>query len=422
MSGPLTGIKVLEFTEIVAGPLGGSLLTDMGADVIKVEPPWGDPLRLTQSIVPNEGRAYVALNRGKRSLVLDLTKPAAREVVYKLVPEMDVVLINYRPDVPEKLGIDYGTLSAINPRLIYCQNSAFGLKGPFSLLPGSDIVAQALSGLMASNNNVKEGVPQFIESTPLADVATAITIAWGITAALYHREKTGKGQKIEASLLSTALAIQTIRFMQVDAVDSEQRAEFLHDLERVQAEGKPFEEMQKVQQAFRPRPSGNIYYSTFKTKDGLITIGCLSDPPRKRMAEILGLDDIRWDEEYDATSPEARAFGEELTRQAEAKMLERTTEEWRTVFDEARVPSTPVYFTEELTDHQQVIADGNIVELEHPLLGRLSMYGPILQMGETPLRAQRSSPALSENTEEILTGLGYSSEELEQLRQEGATQ
>ena len=136
MAAPLEGITVLEFTEIIAGPYGGMLLADMGADVIKVEPPWGEPWRFQESFIPNESRTFISLNRGKRSLPLDLNRPEAREIIYKLVPDTDVVVINARPDVPYNLGIDYETLSNRNPRLIYCDNTAYGRKGPPQLPPG----------------------------------------------------------------------------------------------------------------------------------------------------------------------------------------------------------------------------------------------------------------------------------------------
>lgn len=421
MTGPLEGVKVLEFTEIVAAPFAGALLTDMGAETIKIEPPWGEPSRKTQPIMPLEGRGYVSLNRGKRSLPLDMTKPAAREIVYKLVPQMDVVIINYRPDVPAKLGIDYETLARINPRLIYCQNTAFGTKGPHSLRPGSDIVTQAMTGLMVANRNIRDGVPQLVAASALADYATGIAIAWGVTAALYHRERTGRGQKIEASLLATALALQSGRFMLIEAIDRERRDRFLQELRQYREENRSFEEMYQLYESYFPRIAGNIYYRTYQTKNGLITVGCLSDPPRRRMAEILGLHDIRFEEGYDPSTPEARAFGEELTKKAEALMRERTTEEWLEIFDRAGVPASPVYFTEELIEHEQVIANENVVELEHSLLGPLKMYGPILKMSETPLEARRAAPALGEHTEEVLTALGYTPEEIEELRRQGVT-
>ena len=133
MAGPLDGVRILDFTEIIAGPFGAMLLADMGADVVKVEPPWGEPWRTSQPFMPLESRTYIGLNRGKRSLPLDLTKAEAREIVYKLIPNIDVVVVNYRPDVPYNLGIDYETLSALNPRLVYCENTAYGSSGPHRL-------------------------------------------------------------------------------------------------------------------------------------------------------------------------------------------------------------------------------------------------------------------------------------------------
>ena len=158
MVGPLDGIKVLELSEMIAGPYAGMLLADMGADVIKVEPPWGEAWRLVQQVVPLESRPYMAVNRGKRSLPLDLTKPKGQEVLYKLVPDTDVMIVTYRPDVPKKLGIDYETMHAKNPRLVYCANRAFGTEGPQSRLPGYDLILQAMTGLMAAEGKTKDGV------------------------------------------------------------------------------------------------------------------------------------------------------------------------------------------------------------------------------------------------------------------------
>ncbi|MCY3639163.1 MAG: CoA transferase, partial [Chloroflexi bacterium] len=186
MAGALEGIRILEFTEIIAGPYGGMLLADMGADVIKIEPPWGDPWRHALPIEPGESKTFMSLNRGKRSLTLDLTKQEGRDVVHRLVVDADVVIINYRPDVSYNLSIDYETLSAINPRLVYCDNTAFGRKGPHSQRPGYDIIAQALTGIMASEDKIDDGVPQQVNSTPVADFSTALAIAWAVCAGLCH--------------------------------------------------------------------------------------------------------------------------------------------------------------------------------------------------------------------------------------------
>lgn len=421
MPGPLAGIKVVEFSQIIAGPFAGMLLADMGADVVKIEPPQGEPWRLNMQFVPLESRTFISLNRGKRSLPLDLTKPEATQVVDRLVAGADVVIVNYRPDVSQKLKIDYERLSAINPRLIYCDNTAFGRQGPHSQRPGYDIVAQAISGLMASEGKIVDGVPQYIVSTAIADFATGLAMAWGICAALYARERTGKGQKIETTLLASALAVQTSRFTWIELIDAEPYRQFMADLARMRAEGRPFEEIYARYLEFRPRPPGNIYYRTYQTKDGVIAVGCLSDPLRKRLLEVLGLHDIRFDPDYDPQSPRAIEFGQELTRQAEAVFRQRTTAEWLRILDEAGIPAGPVRFTEELFEDEQVLANNLVVELNHSVVGRIKMVGPIISMSETPLEARSASPALGEHTEEILTALGYTPAQVEELRKRGVT-
>ena len=249
MDGPLDGVKVLEFSEIIAAPFAGMLLSDMGADVIKVEPPWGEAWRLIRQFIPLESRTFMAVNRGKRSLPLDLSHPEGLEVVHKLLPETDVAIVNYRPGVPYKLGIDYETLSAKNPRLIYCENTAFGTKGPESHLPGYDIIVQALSGLIASEGKMASGVPQHM-FTPVVDVSTGLSMAWAICAALYVRERTGHGQKIESSLLSNALAMQGSRFLQVKDTDTEIQEALLEEVDLLQAQGISYEEVQTHYQSF----------------------------------------------------------------------------------------------------------------------------------------------------------------------------
>ena len=165
MPGPLDGIKILEFTQIIAGPFAGMLLADMGADVIKVEPIQGEPWRHATQFMPGESKTYMSLNRGKRSLPLNLADSDAIGIVHKMIAEIDVVIINARPDVPVKLGIDYETLATINPRLIYCDNTAFGRRGPNSYRPGYDLIIQAMSGLMAAEGKIEDGVPRLISAT-----------------------------------------------------------------------------------------------------------------------------------------------------------------------------------------------------------------------------------------------------------------
>ena len=422
MAGPLDGIKVLEFTQIIAGPFGGMMLADMGADVIKVEPVEGEPWRVALEFMPGESKTYMSLNRGKRSLPLDLSKPEAVGIVHRMIHDIDVVVINARPDVPNKLGIDYETLSAINPGIIYCDNTAFGRSGPDSYRPGYDLIIQAMSGLMAAEGKIKDGVPQLITSTAVADFATGIAIAWGVCAALFHRERTGRGQKVETTLLGTALGVQTGSFMEIDAFDAERREEFLAVLNAMRESGASYEEMHdQYVQIVSPWRGGNIYYRTYQARDGALAVACLSDRLRKRVADVLGIEDPRFSPGFDPFDEETIAHSEKLVEQAEKLFRERTVQEWLDVFDSVGVPAGPVRYIQELLEDEQIEANGLRVELEHSLAGRVKMVGPIIGMSETPLEATSASPALGEHTDEILLSLGYSKEEISDLKEDGIT-
>jgi formyl-CoA transferase len=420
MPGPLHGIRILEFSEIIAAPFAGMLLSDMGADIIKVEPPEGEPWRLFAQFIPTESRTFMSLNRGKRGLTLDLRKPEATEVVHKLVADMDVVMVNYRPDVPEKLGIDYETLSAINPRLIYCDNTAFGRKGPQSHRPGYDIIVQGASGVMAIEGKMLEGVPA-LTTIPIADYSTGMMMAWSICAALYHREKTGRGQKIETTLLGSALAVQSATFQVVESVDLEWRERFFAELERGKLEGIDYEELKRILVAVRPLTAlGNIQYRVFKTADSYIVVGALSVSLRKKLCDAIGVEDKRiGDPNWEPLTKESRDYARALVAQAEAIFKEKTTDEWLALFDEAGVPAGPFKFTQELVDDEQVLANDLQVSVEHPLAGTVKMVGAPLQMSETPLKVQGPSPTLGQHNDDILASLGYDEAQIASMREGG---
>ncbi|MBI4201917.1 MAG: CoA transferase [Chloroflexi bacterium] len=420
MPGALDGVRVLDCSEIIAAPFAAMLLADMGAEVIKVEPPWGEPWRQQALLGPLEGRNYISLNRGKKSLPLDLTKAEAREIVYQLIPSIDVVTINLRPDVPAKLGIDYETLSAINPRLVYCENTAYGRRGPHSQRPGYDIIIQAFSGLMTANGKIQDGLPQTINPA-VSDASTGLSMAFGVCAALYARERTGKGQKVEAALLTTSLAIQTMRFLQVERVDSEPREQFLEDIAVMREAGAPYTDIFARYETLRARPPGNIYYRTYQTRDSIVAVACLSDVLRKKMADALGLYDIRFEPGYDLNSEKARVFGAELMKKAEALFATKTTQEWLDILDPAGVPCGPIHFTEELVDNEQTRANDMVVELEHPVVGHIKMFGPVLRMSETPMKIRTASPTIGQHTDEILGSLGYTPADIKRLKEAGVT-
>ncbi len=419
MPGPLDGVRVLEFSEIIAGPFGGMLLSDMGADVIKVEPIEGEPWRLFGQFVPTESRNYISLNRGKRGMTLNLTKPEARKIVHQLVRDMDVVLVNYRPDVAEKLGIGYEELSKISPKLIYCDNTAFGRKGPQSHRPGYDVIVQGLTGLMALEGKSFRDVP-VLNALPSADLSTGIMMAWSICAALYHRERTGRGQKIETTLLGSALAVQTTGFQVVESADAEWRERLVEKLREARDEEISYDELKEARLDIRPLRAVALYYRVYKTKDHYVVVGALSAQLRQKLCDALGIEDRRLeDPHYDPTTPESVAYARKLVKKVEALFRTRTTDEWLRLFDSRGVPAGPFRFIEELVDDPQVIANDLQVDVEHSLIGTVRMAGPPLQMSETPLEVQGASPALGEHDEEVLASLNYSPEQIATLRDAG---
>ena len=419
MAGPLQGVKVVEFTEIIAGPFAGMLLADMGAEVIKVEPPWGDPWRGTQAITPTESRPFIAYNRGKRSITLDLTTDAAAEVLARLIPQMDVAIVNYRPDVAAKLGVDYESLSALNDRLVYCENTAFGRQGPDSWRPGYDLILQAMTGLMTAEGKVNNGTPIHIVASPLVDTAAGICLAWCVCAALYSRERTGRGQKVETTLLGLALALLGMRFVEVESLDRGRFSATLESLAALRGAGLPYPELLQVYESDHPVAPGNIYYRSYQTAEGTISVGCLSDPLRQRLLDTLELSDIRFDPDYDPTSERAAAFGAELMRQAEEVFLQRPASEWLALLDERGIPAGPVRFIEELFDDPQVQANGLVADLQHQEVGPLRMVGPLASFSETPLEPS-PPPALGQHTDAVLAELGFSPRDIARWRQGGA--
>jgi formyl-CoA transferase len=395
--GPLAGIRILEFSEMIAAPFAGMHLGDLGADIIKVEPVTGEPWRLTGQFAPNESRTFLSLNRNKRDLAIDLKTEAGQAVIHRLVPEMDVVLINYRPDTPAKLGIDYDTLRALNPRLIYVENTAMGRRGPQSHRPGYDLVAQAMTGLLLTGaRRDEDGVP--LPLTPaIADYGTGLTMAFAVCAALFARERTGVGQKVEATLLATSLALQTTGFLRT-AVSSGRTVEA-----DAGATGATARAM-------------NAYYRVYNTKDSMVAVACLTPALRRKMAGAIGVPDPRHETKIAPDSPEGRDVAVSYAKAVTEKMLERTTDEWLAVLDDAGVPAGPVKAITEMADDVQVLANDLLVELDHPVAERIGMVGPIVRLHETPAAAQSPPPTLGQHNDEILASVGYTPAEIDELR------
>jgi crotonobetainyl-CoA:carnitine CoA-transferase CaiB-like acyl-CoA transferase len=427
MPGPLSGVRILDCTEIIAAPYAAALLSDMGAEVIKVEPVAGESWRLQAQFRPLESRSFIALNRGKKGITLNLRDPRGQAIIHELVATADVLIINYRPDTPPKLGIDYETVSKINPRLVYVWNTAFGRKGPHANRPGYDIIIQAYSGIMTSWGGERGGHPVTM-ATAIADFTSALTIAWAATAGLYAREHTGRGQLIDTSLLATALTLQPGRYFSIDELDQERVAGLREGVRKARAEAQTYPQLQQLIGELRARGGGvaadspgNIYYRTYQCKDGFVAVGNLSAALRLKFQAAMGIDDPRYggDPDLAPATEKGREIGRKLVEICEARFLERGVEEWLDHLDRCGVPSGPVLFAEELLDDPQVHANGLMVELEHPTVGKIRMVGPPIQMSETPLEAQSASPVLGADTDSILAGLGYDAGHIEELRAAG---
>ena len=411
-SGPLDGVRVLEFTQIIAGPLSCQLLADLGADVIKIEPPHGEPWRLNGQFIPLESKTYQGLNRGKKSLAIDLEHPDARDVIYRLIPDFDVVVINYRPDVPAKLGMDYETLRAIKPDLIYADNTAFGRQGPWANRPGYDIVVQAASGLIAGLGKLDDqGNPQV--GGAYADYTTGYSIALAVSSALFYRAQTGKGQLIETSLLINALHIQS-QSMELPASDADERGQLLADLANRVDQGVDYATFIKSRER-----SSQIYYRAYTTKDGAIAVGALSASLREKVRQALGIQHNRDEPGYSADDPEQRKIDQALTDRVEQMIRGNSSAHWEQVFQQAGVPVSEVYWVQQLADHPQVAANGYMSSLQHDLSGPQRMAAPPWKMSESPPAPQGAAPPLGRDTDAVLTAAGYSEEELTAMRAAG---
>ncbi len=423
--GPLSGYRVLEFSHIVAIPYCGMHLADLGADVVKAEPPTGDALRLLGGFAPGESKFFQSLNRGKRGVVIDLQQEAGRELLYRIIPQFDVFMINGRPGVPKRLGADYDTLRRYRPDLIYLENTAFGQEGPSALRAGSDVVAQAYSGLMAGEGKVNEvGAPMSISSTAIADRTSGLAGAMGVCAALLHRERTGEGQYIHTSLLASALSVQDGLVSRIPVADVMVRDPLVERLQAIRAQGQGYSELTKARgdiTAAIGASAFSIYYGGYEVQDGAIILGALTPLNRESIRRALGITDDDSDSpDYNALNPANAEKVEALRERVRAIMRTRTMQEWLDVLDAEGAPASRVNFPEEMSDDPQVGANQLMVELEHETIGPERMVGPILTMSVSPLVARRASPPLGAHTDEVLRELGVDDDELERLRAAGA--
>jgi crotonobetainyl-CoA:carnitine CoA-transferase CaiB-like acyl-CoA transferase len=384
--GPLSGVTVLDLSGYLAGPYGCTLLGDQGAFVIKVEPPEGDNLRNYPSTLPGESRAFLGVNRNKRGIGLDLKHADGLGVLRRLVERADVLVHNFRPSVPARLGIDYDRMRTVNERLIYCALTGYGDRGPLKDRAGFDQVLQTMTGIAVEQG--KPGDPAIVYGSAV-DFYSASMLAFAVSSALFERSRTGRGQYVSVSLLRSALTMQATRLVWVDG---------------------------ELRDVWRDMRSGGIT-GIHPTKHGSLYISANTPHFWKALCELTGLADLAGDPRFDTVRKRAEHEAL-LVPRLRAALLARTAVEWEAHFGE-RVPCAAARPVEDMFDHPQVAAEGILASFEHPGVGHYRGMAHPVRFGDGPPPEPFAAPQLGQHSREILASLGYADVEIERLRGAG---
>ena len=421
--GPLAGVRVLEFSQVVAAPFLGCILADLGADVVKVEPPGGDQHRRWGAVVPDEGKRFQSLNRNKRGIAIDLGRPAGAALARRLVPGFDVVAQNLRPGAAERYGLGYAALRVLRPDLVYCEISGWGRGGPLGGRTATDPTMTAYSGLIAGGGKTgAAGEPLHLAATALADYAAGFSAAAGVLAALYHRALTGEGQRVEASLLRSSLAIQDTAVMREPVSDAVLRDPMMEEVRAIRARGGGYGEILAARAGRRESDTAALrgFSHAYRTADGIVMLGAITPRTRALVREALGIAGDRADDPgYDASDPASIAYGEERAAYMRARFAERTTAEWMDALGAAGVPIAPVQLPEELADDPQVVAAGHMAGIEHAITGPQRVVAPVVDLSATPAAIRSASPAIGAHTGAVLAEAGLGEAEIAALRGDG---
>lgn len=385
--GVLTGYRVLDCSIAMAGPFAAQRLGDLGADVVKIEPPAGEWQRFASAGGAKGNRinvSFLSLNRNKRSLAIDLKSEDGKEILRDLVAGADVFLQNYRPGVAARLGLDYATLRAVNPSLVYVSISGYGETGPYVERPGQDLLIQAMSGAMLSAG--RRGEPPTPAGQYLADAVTASTAFEAVLAALLHRERTGEGQLVTVNMLDalTTLQMQELSVFTVGGVPQERGTE----------------------------PNAHVYirapYGVFATADGYLALG---------FADLETLGQVIGEPSFAGLDPEVDGWSrrDELYAKTAARLLGDTAENWIAALLAAGIWAGPVYSYQDLVDDPQIAHNGTFVEYDHPTEGRVKVPGFPYRFSATPPRIDRGAPLAGEHTREVLAELGLADERVAAL-------
>ncbi len=412
---PFAGVTVLEFGHFIAVPWAGHVLADGGAHVIKIEPLEGEPSRHIAPLGGGESRHFLIRNRGKHVLPLDLRHPDARRVLDALLARADVVLANMRPGLAGEMGLEYEQLATRHPRIIVGTVTAFGPRGPDAARAGMDHVVQARSGLMVTGGRTRDGLPTSGES-PIADYMAAALLAFGVASALYRRERTGRGGRVETSLLLAALALQNNLMVRVDALDGARHADFLAWLDQARHGGVPFAEQVERMPRNRVLASQAIYVRTYATKDAALAVACGSPSLRRKFIAAVGHADPALTGEV----PDVAAHYAALKQAVEATLASRTTRQWQAHLDTVGVPASGVSLPLEMLDDPQPAANGMFHRLDHPTLGQATVLGPPLRVDGAGFTPGPATPVFGSESRAILEWAGFGEAECRRLLDGGA--
>ena len=394
-AGALDGIRVIDLSRILAGPFCTMLLGDLGAEVIKVEQPevgdgsrqWGPPW------VGSESAYFLSINRNKKSITVNLKHRAGQEIMQRLISEADVLVENFLPGTLERFDLDYQTLSAQNPGLIYCSISGYGQNGPYRNLPGFDFMIQAQGGIMSITGPV-EGPPHKV-GVAIVDITAGLFANSAILAALHHRHQSGEGQYIDIALLDSQIGWLVNQAHNYFATGS------------------------------APERFGNAHpnivpYEVFRTQEGYLALAIGTDAQYKRFCELVACPEL-WEDERFQTNAGRVEHRQTLVPRLQSLIEQRTLSEWLDLLTEHRIPAAPINDIPTLLDDPQVAARQMVQKIEHPILGEIRQLGPVPKLSQTPAQIRSAPPLLGEHTESVLRQeLGYSQQEIAHLRQAGA--
>ena len=391
MSLPLAGVRVVEYAQYVAGPLCGVLLVDLGADVVKVEPPAGDAYRYVMPVAPGVGRYFVPLNRGKRSAVLDLKTEDGRRSSERLLASADVVLHNFPPERARGFGLGWDDVHAAHPAVVVGLVSSYGPVGPLAGAPAYDLVAQARAGLLTAHASPGDRVPVRAGGIPMADLTAGFLLATGVLAALVRSRESGMGELVEISLLAAAMAVQLQDLVWLPGEAEERKA---RPADRAQLEARAAEIAGGV--------AMNPYYRCFEAADGFLAVACLNLAQRRAFLALFGLDDATIEApDVVPDDPTVLAAKEGVTAEIERAIAACSTAEWLEWLESAGVPCSVVQARESVYADPQVVAAGLIGEVAQPGLGSVRLLAPFVRVGDTA-RDPTAAPGLGADTESVL--------------------